>query len=217
MMRGKSRPRIGAIVLAAGASRRLGFPKQLVVHEGQPLVRRTAIAALDAGADPVVVVLGAHAPAVAATLSDVRRVLMVFNAEWENGLSSSLSAGLAEVFAHPSCDAALVTLADQPLVDAMALRRLMNAFDANHRLVASAYDDTFGVPAVFGREYHADLLQIGGDAGAGSWLRSRQDDVTRIPLQSAALDIDSSSDLARIAESSLDTSSVLFSGPVPPL
>jgi molybdenum cofactor cytidylyltransferase len=198
MIRPKSGPSIGAIVLAAGASKRLGFPKQLVVHQGQPLVRRMALAALDAGAGRVVVVLGAHAATIAPVLSELPWVLTVFNREWTKGLSSSLSVGLHAVFANPSCDAALVTLADQPFVDAAALRRLIKAFDDKHRIVASGYDDTLGVPALFGREFRGDLMQLTGDAGAGSWLRSRQNEVTRIPLRAAALDIDKSSDVARL-------------------
>ena len=198
MTNAKSSPRIGAIVLAAGASTRLGFPKQLVIHQGQPLVRRAAVAALDAGAGRVVVVLGARAEMIAPALSGLPSVLIVVNRDWEKGLSSSLSVGLAAVFADPSCDGALVTLADQPFVDEAALRRLIKAFDKEHRIVASGYDNTIGVPAVFGREYRDDLMGLTGDAGAGSWIRSRQHEVTRIPLHFAALDIDKPSDAARL-------------------
>lgn len=197
MTSAKSARRIGAIVLAAGASKRLGFPKQLVVHDGQPLVRRMALAAIEAGAGRVVVVLGAHAATIAPVLSELPWVLTVVNRDWAKGLSGSLSVGLHAVFADLSCDAALVTLADQPFVDATALGRLIKAFDDKHRIVASGYDDTVGVPAVFGREYHADLVQLTGDTGAGSWMRSRLQDVTRIPLRSAAVDIDGPSDVAR--------------------
>ena len=195
----KSSGRIGAIVLAAGASTRLGFPKQLLIHQGQPLVRRAAVAAFDAGASRVVVVLGARAETIAPALDGLPSVMIVVNPDWEKGLSSSLSVGLAAVFADPSCDGALVTLADQPFVDEGALRRLIKAFDAKHRIVASGYDDTIGVPAVFGREFRGDLMGLTGDAGAGSWIRSRRHEVTRVPLHSA-LDIDKSSDVARLTK-----------------
>jgi molybdenum cofactor cytidylyltransferase len=194
----RSSPRIGAVVLAAGASTRLGYPKQLIVHEGEPLVRRIAMAAIEIGASPVVVVLGANVGLIARVLSDLA-VTTVVNRDWSKGLASSLEIGLSTVFEDASCDGVLVTLADQPLVDAAALRRLIAAFDEQRRIVASAYDDTIGVPAVFAREHVGELMRLTGDAGAGSWLRSRRNDVTCIPLGLAALDIDTSSDAARLA------------------
>ena len=182
----------------------MGFPKQLIVHEGEPMVRRIAVAAVEAGASPVVVVLGANAEIVAPALSGLASVRTVVNREWSKGLASSLAAGLSVVIEDASCDAVLVTLADQPLVDAAALRRLIVAFDGERRIVASSYDDTMGVPAVFAREHVDALIQLTGDAGAGSWLRSRANEVTLVPLDVAALDIDTHADAATLASTFLD-------------
>ena len=176
----------------------MGFPKQLIVHEGEPLVRRIAKAAIEAGANPVVVVLGANAETVATALSGLERVRTVVNQQWNMGLASSLVAGLAVVLEDASCEGVLITLADQPLVDAAALRRLISAFGGERRIVASSYDDTMGVPALFAREYFADLMRLTGDAGAGSWLRSRPSEVTCVPLDVAAVDIDTVSDTAHL-------------------
>ncbi|HLA15081.1 MAG TPA: NTP transferase domain-containing protein, partial [Gemmatimonadaceae bacterium] len=107
-----------------------------------------------------------------------------------------LAAGITSVFADDRCEAVLVTLAYQPFVDAAALKRLMAAFDAEHRIVASAYDDTIGVPAVFAREHAAELMRLSGDTGAGRWLRDRVAEVTPIPLRGAGLDIDTAADVA---------------------
>jgi molybdenum cofactor cytidylyltransferase len=131
-------------------------------------------------------------------LSGLASVTIAVNPDWEKGLASSLAVGLSAFIADDSCDAVLVTLADQPLVDGTALRRLVTAFDDEHRIIASAYDDTIGVPAVFGREHLNDLMRLTGDQGAGSWLRSRGGEVTRIPIYGAAFDIDRPSDLARL-------------------
>ena len=177
-------------MLAAGASTRLGFPKQLILYEGEPLVRRIAGAAAEAGADPVVVVLGAESELIAPALAGLASVRTIVNASWRDGLASSLAAGLEEIFRDDAIDGVLVTLADQPLVDATALRQLVIAFGADRRIVASAYDDTVGVPAVFAREHADELRHLKGDAGAGAWLRSRPKEVTRIPLEAAAFDID---------------------------
>jgi CTP:molybdopterin cytidylyltransferase MocA len=162
-------------------------------------VRRTAVAALEAGAIRVIVVLGANAGTIAPALVGLTLVDVVVNPEWESGLASSLVTGLSAFIADDSCDAVLVTLADQPLVDGAALRRLIAAFDDEHRIVAAAYDGTIGVPAVFGREHLDDLMRLTGDRGAGSWLRARQSEVTRVPLYSAAIDIDTPSDVARLS------------------
>jgi molybdenum cofactor cytidylyltransferase len=145
-----------------------------------------------------VVVLGANAATIAPALVGLTSVAIVINPDWKRGVASSLVAGLSAFLADEACDAVLVTLADQPLVDGTALRRLVTAFDDEHRIVAAAYDDTIGVPAVFGREHLDDLMRLTGDRGAGSWLRARQNEVTRVPLYSAAFDIDRPSDVARL-------------------
>jgi Uncharacterized MobA-related protein len=123
-------------------------------------------------------------------------VCVLENVEWSSGLASSLALGARHVIENRESDAALVTLADQAFVDGAALALLIAAFDDKHRLVASSYDGVIGVPALFAREYLEDLTRLTGDSGAGGWLRARRDVVTAIPLQRAALDIDTPSDSA---------------------
>ncbi len=189
---------VGAVILAAGPSTRLGYSKQLIVHEGEPLVRRAAIAAVEAGASPVVVVLGAHAEEIVPALALLPSVTLVMNDDWESGLASSLATGLRAVYQNVSCDGVLVMLADQPLIDAASLSQLLNAFKADNRIIASEYDDTIGVPVVIGREHVPDLMELKGDAGAGAWLRKQICQVTRIPMARAAMDVDTPSDAARL-------------------
>ena len=188
--------RITAIVLAAGGSTRFGKPKQLLLHEGEPLVRRAASAALGAGVSEVIVVLGANGDEIAGTLHDLLGVRTIFNRDWKTGLASSIKAGLDAI---DEGDGVLITLADQPLIDSTALSRLISRFDETHRIVASSYAATIGVPALFGIEYVDDLRTMSGDHGAGQWLRGRSD-VTLVPLDSAAIDIDTPADAARLEE-----------------
>jgi CTP:molybdopterin cytidylyltransferase MocA len=190
---------VGAVILAAGPSTRLGYSKQLIIHEGEPLVRRAAIAAAEAGASPVIVVLGAEAEQITSALALLPSVTLVMNDEWQSGLASSLAAGLRALFQNVSCDGALVMLADQPLIDVTALRQLLDAFNTDDRIIASEYDDTIGVPVVIGREHVPELLALKGDAGAGAWLRKRIAQVTRIPMARAAVDVDTPSDAERLA------------------
>ena len=176
----------------------MGHPKQLIVHEGQPLVARAAAAAHQADADPVIVVLGAHAAEIEPALADLAGVRVVVNPAWESGLASSLVAGLRALQDDP-WDGVLATLADQPLVDTDALRRLIAAFQNGARLVASGYEGAPGVPALFGREYVPDLLTLTGAAGAGPWLRKRLSELMIIPLDAALVDLDTPEDAARLA------------------
>lgn len=191
---------MAAVVLAAGGSTRLGQAKQLITYEGTPLVRRAAEAAIAAGADTVIVVLGSRAEEIRPFVADLARVTVVLNPDWESGLASSLQAGIAEALRDPVLDGFLVVLADQPLVDAHALRAMLDAFRAGARVVASGYDGVPGVPALFGREHAADFMGLTGDAGAGAWLRNRVADIVVLPLGHAALDIDTRDDLARLAD-----------------
>jgi CTP:molybdopterin cytidylyltransferase MocA len=187
---------IGAVVLAAGGSTRLGRPKQLIVHEGATLVRHAVIAAHDTGARPVIVVLGADAELVAAQVPDRPGIATVFNPYWQTGISSSISAGLKAL--SDGVDGVLMTLADQPRVGASALERLIAAFSENNRIVASGYSGTSGVPAIFGCEYIPELLKLEGDRGAGAWLRSGSDSTTVVPFPEAEVDVDTEVDVAAL-------------------
>jgi len=162
-------------------------------------VRRAAKAALDAGATPVMVVLGADATLVAATLSGLPQVRTVVNEHWATGLASSLATGLRALMEIAGCDAVLVMLADQPLVDAAALKRLLGALDTDHRIVASAYNGTIGVPAVFGCEYVEGLMHLSGDSGAGQWLRGvHSHEVTTVTIPEAGYDLDTAAEVERL-------------------
>jgi molybdenum cofactor cytidylyltransferase len=198
---------LSSVVLAAGCSSRLGRPKQLVRYQGVPLVARAALSALEAGASPVVVVLGAHASRVRAVLSGIP-VLTVVNPEWRRGIGTSIAVGVRAVAEHaPSARAVLVMLADQPLVTGAALGRLIRAWgrsdarshDRGGAIVAAAYQGTRGVPAVFGRAHFEALCSLPATAGAARLLRHADACACPAPMPEAALDIDTPSDLERLA------------------
>jgi CTP:molybdopterin cytidylyltransferase MocA len=125
--------RISAVLLAAGASQRLARPKQLLVWQGETLVRRAARSALEAGVDELIVVVGAERDAVVAALAglDLR---VVTNERWHEGMGTSIAAGVGAA----SGDAVLLLLADQPGVDATLLAALIAGLRAGHTRVACA-------------------------------------------------------------------------------
>lgn len=190
---------VGAVILAAGASSRMGHPKQLLLFEGRTLLARAVTAAADAEAQPVIVVLGANATEIREAGGIPAGIRIVVNARWSTGLASSLTAGL-RAFEEGSSDGILVTLADQPSVDASLLRKLMAAFRSGSRIVATDYDGAPGVPALFGREHVPELLSLTGDAGAGPWLRAKGREVTVVAPERPLIDIDRPADLDRLAD-----------------
>ena len=179
------------LVLAAGGSRRLGRPKQLVRRHGRALVVRALEAAVAVRPLWVGVVLGARAGRVAAEL-DSRAVTVVLNRRWRQGLALSLRAGLRKV--PRSASHVLVMTVDQWQVTACDLAQLLKA---RARVpVAAAYADTVGVPAVFPRRYWRLLASLDGDRGARELLNAPS--TLRVPLPRAAEDLDRPDDLARM-------------------
>jgi molybdenum cofactor cytidylyltransferase len=192
-------PRVGAVVLAAGASSRLGVPKQGVRFRGEGLLRRVACAALDAGCSPVVVVTGAHADTAAAQLQGLA-VRSVCNDQWATGLASSVRAGIAALAREePVIDAALLLVCDQPHVTADVVFRLIAAYRASRKpVVASAYGETVGVPALFDRALFAELERLEGDTGARQVIARHASGTHLVAFPEGDVDVDTLDDLARL-------------------
>jgi len=192
-------PGLHVIVLAAGASRRFGSPKQLAQVQGRPLLHLAVARAVEVAGQSVSVVLGAHAAELVPMLRHTGASLVI-NRDWAEGMGSSVRAGIARVPA--AADGVLLMLADQPAVSADDLRRLLGTWRRQpHCRVAAYYAGTLGVPAIFPREDFAALGQLRGDAGARTLLKRGGDRVVRLPLPNAALDIDTPEDLLNLQKS----------------
>ena len=185
-MRGAARH--GVVLLAAGRSRRLGFAKQLLVFQGEPLVRRAARLALATSPLDAVVVTGDGARAV----EDVVRGLAVRcigAQDFDEGMGRSLAAGLGHL--DPACAAALVVLCDQPALTAEHLARLVEAWEAAPSwAAASGYGGTVGVPAVLPRAWFPRLMGARGDRGARDLLRENAGEVHVVPDERLGEDVD---------------------------
>ena len=184
--------RVGAVILAAGASKRLGEPKQLVMLGGETLLERAARVAQAAGCSPVVVVVGAEYARVlrSSVLGDV---VPVINDKWDEGMSSSIRVGVrALTVAAADADGVLLMTCDQPAVTAKHLSQLMPGVE----VIASHYAGKNGVPAFFPAKYFGKLMKLKGDAGARELLTGARYE----ELDNGELDVDTAEDLARARE-----------------
>ena len=193
--------RVAGVLLAAGQGSRFGRPKALVELDGQTLAER-GIGMLEAGgADPVLIVTGA----AEVELGPDHRVRTVYNDEWRTGMGSSLRAALRALTdpdAGPEIGAAVVALADQPLVGAEAVSRLIAAYQAGAGVAVAGYDGRPRNPVLLAREHWPEVIAMAtGDQGARAFLRARPDLVTLVECGDTGRpdDIDTPADLEHIA------------------
>ena len=198
-------PGVAGVLLAAGASSRFGANKLLLEFGGEPLVRRAASAALAAGLDPVVCVLGYEADRVLAALSGLP-IRAVVNPDYARGMNSSLATGIAAVPAEAA--AAVVQLADMPRVTADMLASLVAVFrETGAPLIASCYveggadagDGIHAPPTLYARALFPELGGPEGDGCGKRVVRRHADAVVRVKWPAAALaDVDRAEDWERM-------------------
>lgn len=200
---------VGVVILAAGASSRMGEPKQLLEFDGRSFLRRAATEALRSACRPIVVVVGANAAQVRAEVSGLE-VLVVENPWWAAGMSRSLRAGVAELVKHDGVGAVLVMLCDQPFVTAAVVGDLVAAYRSTGKtIVASEYGGSCGVPALFARTHFAELIALDDAGGAKGMIAAHAAEVTRLSFPKGEVDIDTPEDYRRlrgeaVAEASAD-------------
>jgi molybdenum cofactor cytidylyltransferase len=186
------------LVLAAGASTRLGQPKQLVKLAGRPALHIVVSSAVAVAGHAVTVVVGAHAREMTHLLAHSPASVIV-NRHWEEGMASSLRFGVASL--PPACHAVMVLLGDQVAVTADDLKRLVNAWKGEESMIAgSVYEQRVGVPAIFPRLCFSELAELRGDQGARMVLERNNYRLVRVPMSNAAIDLDTPEDLAALNE-----------------
>ncbi|MEU3947744.1 nucleotidyltransferase family protein [Streptomyces sp. NPDC029526] len=193
-------PTVAGLLLAAGGGRRLGGrPKALLTHRGRPLVEHAVRVLRAGGCARVHVVLGAAAQEVRARAA-LPGCVLVDNPEWEQGMGTSLRAGL-DSLAGTGARAALVTLVDQPGIGAEAVARVLAAYRAGDSLVSAVYEGVRGHPVLFGDAHWAGIAATAtGDQGARAYLRQYAGELTAVECGdvAAAYDIDTEADLAHL-------------------
>lgn len=187
---------IFAVVLAAGSGTRFGATKQLAEFGGATLVKRVVDVVTGCTGNQTVVAVGHDWEAVSTVIQPFDGFL-VLNDRYANGIGSTLSLAIRTI--RHAADAVIVVLADQPLITTGHLDALRASWSgADNEIVATAFDDVVGPPALFGRACFDELAALQGDTGARALLEDRRFAVKEVYCADAAIDIDEPTDISRL-------------------
>lgn len=182
---------VGLMILAAGASIRMGTPKQLLPYQGRSFIRHITEIAIASVCQPIAVVLGANAEQIKPEISQLP-VQIVENQQWEEGMSASIRVGLEALLAvNQNLDAVVIALCDQPFVSSQTLNRIVEAYQVTGKpIIASEYAETFGVPALFKRTLFSELISLNSSEGAKQLIERHIHEGFSILFPDGAIDID---------------------------
>lgn len=179
------------IILAAGSSSRMGVPKLLLKINGQSLIRKITLEALETNAKPVTVVVGAHKELIIKELEKLP-VNIIVNKDWATGMAGSIKMGMVGSYLiNKEFEKVLITTADCPEINAKSLESVLEkAEKSDKNIIFSSYLEVKGIPAVIKKRYFEDLLQLKGDIGLKQLSHQYKDDYDTIELPEAGLDLD---------------------------
>lgn len=200
-MRRKDNLRVGAVVLAAGKSTRMGAPKQLLLLGGRTVLEQTLENIRCAGVDEIVLVLGSYAETIRQQLppSAFTGLKLVVNQSYGQGMASSLREGLAAL--EPNVDASLIVLADQPFTRPETLRRIVDRYvQSDGQIVIPSYRGFRGNPVLLDRSVFAEVMALEGDIGCRAVFGSHLEGIIKVEVEDIGvlLDIDSRDDYERL-------------------
>jgi len=185
----------GIVILAAGSSSRLGKPKQLLAIGGKTLLQRVCDAAIAAQLTPIIVVLGANSDKILMQDND-NRVAFVVNENWEQGMSSSIIAGLKAITIHEiQIQNLIISVCDQPYISSDLFASLIKKQNETKKgIIASEYGGINGTPVLFAHKYFNDLMRLTGENGAKGLIRSHATDLATVKFELGNIDIDTEGD-----------------------
>jgi len=184
---------IAILILAAGESSRMGnHTKQILPWKETTLLGNAVDQANNSIANTTYVVLGAKDEVIKAEV-DLESCTVIKNTNWENGLGSSIAAGIEYIFSKTmEHDAVLIMLADQPLIDSNYLNKMMgNWISDPSNIITTQYKDHSGVPAIFGKKYFAELQKLDEDFGAKDIIAANKEVILALQSEGKEIDIDS--------------------------
>ena len=196
---------IGAVILAAGASNRMGEPKQLLRLGGKTLLEQVLDSARSAAVDEIVVVLGAAAENIRQQV-DLSKTKVVINSSYQQGMGTSLGAGLAAL--DPAINAVLILLGDQPFVRPATLDRICEEYRRSHaQIVIPLYKGFRGNPVLLDRSVFPEVMALSGDVGCRAIFGDHLEGIVKLPVDDVGilLDIDSKADFEKLQSVNVST------------
>lgn len=190
---------INIVILAAGSSSRLGQSKQLIQVNGKSLLKHAAKSALDSEADSVTVVLGSNSPSHKLEIEPLG-VEIIENKNWQTGMGSSLKVGLNHLLSSTAeIQAIIVMVCDQPYLTTAHLNKLISTYrKQKSEIVASTYNTTKGVPALFNASMFPKLITLGDEQGARKIIEKHIGTISLVPFEKGEIDIDTPEDLEKL-------------------
>lgn len=179
------------IILAAGASTRMGSPKQLLTYKGRSLLLNMVSVAAGTGFHPVIVVTGANADSLEKEIEG-RGVHIINNSGWKEGIASSIRTGILALEKNfPFADGVILMVCDQPYISSALLKELYTTQQQTGKpIVAATYSGINGTPVLFHKTLFPELLALKGDKGAGKILQQQKDLVATVSFPQGGIDID---------------------------
>jgi len=183
------------IILAAGNASRFGGVKQLLHFNNKTLLQHVVDEAIDADAGSVIVITGAYADKISESVYN-KSVEVVYNENWQQGMASGIVAGVTKAITlNNNVEKIIIAVCDQPFVSSGLFNQLYQKQEESvEHIVASAYADTIGTPALFTQKYFDALLALKGDEGAKKIIKANSDDVATVDFPQGAIDIDTQQD-----------------------
>jgi molybdenum cofactor cytidylyltransferase len=194
-----AKPNVAIILLAAGASTRMGVPKQLLTFQGRSLVNRAIESAIASVCKPVVVVLGANCQQIRAQINQTG-VEVIENPEWKLGMSTSIKSGIISLSkCLERIDAVILAVCDQPFFSTEIINNLVAAYCSTGKpIVASHYAETIGVPALFSHKFFSELATLRETVGAKYLIEKHLSEVFCVPFPLGKIDIDTPQDYEQL-------------------
>ncbi len=190
---------IAIMILAAGASTRMGTPKQLLLYQGRSFLQYITEIAIASVCQPVVVVLGANAEQIHPQIKQLP-VKVVKNSDWASGMSTSIKSGIELLNNLPQkIEAVVITLCDQPFVSPQIINQLVDTYYSTKKpIIACEYGDTLGVPALFSQTFFSELATLKETSGAKRVINHNLNEVFSIPFPLGDIDIDTPKDYEQL-------------------
>ncbi len=194
---------IGVVILAAGESKRMGVPKQILPIFGVPMLKYLIDEVLDTEAHPVTVVVGANKTKIVPLLENIP-IGIIDNPDWQNGMGSSIKMGLiGSYLITKGFDGLIFMTSDMPFVNAEVINQLIKTAIEfpDKTIIASKYAGTLGIPVLYKKERFEDILDMKPEHGAKQFFNKYPDEIVSVDFDLGAIDLDTKEDYYNFLQS----------------